>query len=267
MTTPSSPASPALAHQPDGPVGPTPAIRVLDLVKTYGSGNTRVRALDCVTLDMAAGHFTAVMGASGSGKSTLLHCMTGLDTPTTGRVWIGGTEITGLDDDSLTRLRRDQVGFVFQSFNLMPTLTARDNITLPLRLSRRKVDHAWLERITGLLGIDDRLGHKPSELSGGQQQRVAVARALITRPAVIVADEPTGALDSAASADLLSFLRHCVDDLGQAVVMVTHDRDAAQVADRIVTLRDGRLADDRWHSARVGNPAGAATATDAEGRI
>ena len=189
------------------------AVRTLDLTKTYGSGATLVRALRSVTLDIPAGRFTAIMGASGSGKSTLLHCMTGLDSPTSGRVWIGDTEITHLDDDALTRLRRDHVGFVFQSFNLMPTLTATDNIMLPLRLSHRKVDKEWFDHITGMLGLTERLRHKPSELSGGQQQRVAVARALVTRPDVIVADEPTGALDSEASDDLLDFLRHCLDHL------------------------------------------------------
>lgn len=219
------------------------AVRTLDLTKTYGSGSTLVRALRAVTLDIPSGQFTAIMGASGSGKSTLLHCITGLDTPTSGHVWIGGTEITGLDDDSLTKLRRDHIGFVFQSFNLMPTLTAADNITMPLRLSGRKVDRDWFDHVTGLLGLTDRLDHKPSELSGGQQQRVAVARALVTRPRVIVADEPTGALDSEASEDLLSFLRHCVDDLGQTVVMVTHDPSAAAVADRTVRVSDGQVTE------------------------
>lgn len=221
------------------------AVRTLDLTKTYGSGATLVRALRSVTLDIPAGRFTAIMGASGSGKSTLLHCMTGLDSPTSGRVWIGDTEITHLDDDTLTRLRRDHVGFVFQSFNLMPTLTATDNIVLPLRLSHRRVDKEWFDHITGMLGLTERLRHKPSELSGGQQQRVAVARALVTRPDVIVADEPTGALDSEASDDLLDFLRHCVDDLGQSVVMVTHDRDAAARADDIVTVADGQVSTTR----------------------
>ena len=225
------------------------AVRTLDLTKTYGSGTTLVRALRSVTLDIPSGRFTAIMGASGSGKSTLLHCITGLDSPTSGRVWIGDTEITHLDDDALTKLRRQHVGFVFQSFNLMPTLSAADNITLPLRLSHTKVDKEWFDHITGMLGITERLGHKPSQMSGGQQQRVAVARALVTRPDVIVADEPTGALDSEASGDLLTFLCHCVDDLGQTVVMVTHDHDAAARADDIVTVTDGQVSTARSQEA------------------
>ena len=225
------------------------AVRTLDLTKTYGSGTTLVRALRSVTLDIPSGRFTAIMGASGSGKSTLLHCITGLDSPTSGRVWIGDTEITHLDDDALTKLRRQHVGFVFQSFNLMPTLSAADNITLPLRLSHTKVDKEWFDHITGMLGITERLGHKPSQMSGGQQQRVAVARALVTRPDVIVADEPTGALDSEASDDLLTFLRHYVDDLGQTVVMVTHDHDAAARADDIVTVTDGQVSTARSQEA------------------
>ena len=225
------------------------AVRTLDLTKTYGSGTTLVRALRSVTLDIPSGRFTAIMGASGSGKSTLLHCITGLDSPTSGRVWIGDTEITHLDDDALTKLRRQHVGFVFQSFNLMPTLSVADNITLPLRLSHTKVDKEWFDHITGMLGITERLGHKPSQMSGGQQQRVAVARALVTRPDVIVADEPTGALDSEASDDLLTFLRHCVDDLGQTVVMVTHDHDAAARADDIVTVTDGQVSTARSQEA------------------
>lgn len=225
------------------------AVRTLDLTKTYGSGTTLVRALRSVTLDIPAGRFTAIMGASGSGKSTLLHCITGLDSPTSGQVWIGDTEITHLDDDALTTLRRQHVGFVFQSFNLMPTLSAADNITLPLRLSHTKVDKEWFDHITGMLGITERLGHKPSQMSGGQQQRVAVARALVTHPDVIVADEPTGALDSEASDDLLTFLRHYVDDLGQTVVMVTHDHDAAARADDIVTVTDGQVSTARSQEA------------------
>jgi len=225
------------------------AVRTLDLPKTYGSATTLVRALRSVTLDIPARQFTAIMGASGSGKSTLLHCITGLDSPTSGRVWIGDTEITPLDDDALTKLRRQHVGFVFQSFNLMPTLSAADNITLPLRLSHTKVDKEWFDHITGMLGITERLGHKPSQMSGGQQQRVAVARALVTRPEVIVAYEPTGALDSQASDDLLTFLRHCVDDLGQTVVMVTHDRDAAARADNIVMGADGQVSTARSQEA------------------
>jgi len=225
------------------------AVRTLDLTKTYGSGTTLVRALRSVTLDIPSGRFTAIMGASGSGKSTLLHCITGLDSPTSGQVWIGDTEITHLDDDALTTLRRQHVGFVFQSFNLMPPLSAADNITLPLRLSHTKVDKEWFDHITGMLGITERLGHKPSQMSGGQQPRVAVARALVPHPDVIVADEPTGALDSEASDDLLTFLRHCVDDLGQTVVMVTHDHDAAARADDIVTVTAGQVATARSQEA------------------
>ncbi|MDN6811123.1 Macrolide export ATP-binding/permease protein MacB [Acidipropionibacterium jensenii] len=252
-------ATPARALRPDGAPprsGSRPtvrsAVRAVDLTKTYGSGPATVHALDGVSLDLAAGHLTAIMGASGSGKSTLLHCLTGLDSPTSGTVWIGDTDITSLSDDDLTRLRRDRIGFVFQSFNLMPTLTAERNILLPLKLSRRRVDQEWFDRVTGMLGITERLSHRPSELSGGQQQRVAVARALITRPDVIVADEPTGALDSAASDSLLTFLRNCVEDLGQTVVMVTHDHHAAEYADRVVTLRDGRTSEDHWVSLRAG---------------
>ncbi len=246
-----------LPAPPAGPE-PQPAVRAAGLTRVYGSGDTLVRALDAVSLELPAGHFTAIMGASGSGKSTLLHCLTGLDAPSEGQVWIGGTDITALDDDALTRLRRDRIGFVFQSFNLMPTLSAEKNILLPLKLSRRRVDREWFARITRMLGIDDRLAHRPSELSGGQQQRVAVARALITRPDVIVADEPTGALDSQAGDDLLAFLRNCVDDLAQTVVMVTHDHHAADRADRVITLRDGRIDSDRWRSVRAGAMSSAA---------
>lgn len=245
MTTARPGPAPATGSRPA-------AVRATDLTKTYGSGATLVRALSSVSLEFPDGHFTAIMGASGSGKSTLLHCLTGLDSPSSGHVWIGGTDITALDDDSLTRLRRDRIGFIFQAFNLMPTLTAEKNILLPLKLSRTRVDRPWFERIVAMLGIGDRLDHRPSELSGGQQQRVAVARALVTRPDVIVADEPTGALDSASSDDLLAFLRGCVDELGQTVVMVTHDHHAADRADRVVTLRDGRIGEDRWLSVRVG---------------
>lgn len=251
-----------LPAPPAGPE-PQPAVRAAGLTRVYGSGDTLVRALDAVSLELPAGHFTAIMGASGSGKSTLLHCLTGLDAPSEGQVWIGGTDITALDDDALTRLRRDRIGFVFQSFNLMPTLSAEKNILLPLKLSRRRVDREWFARITRMLGIDDRLAHRPSELSGGQQQRVTVARALITRPDVIVADEPTGALDSQAGDDLLAFLRNCVDDLGQTVVMVTHDHHAAGYADRVITLRDGRIDEDRWRSVRAGVPTRFAENTEA----
>ena len=218
------------------------AVRTLDLTKTYGSGTTLVRALRSVTLDIPSGRFTAIMGASGSGKSTLLHCITGLDSPTSGRVWIGDTEITHLDDDALTKLRRQHVGFVFQSFNLMPTLSAADNITLPLRLSHAKVDKEWFDHITGMLGITERLGHKPSQMSGGQQQRVAVARALVTRPRILFADEPTGALDSLAAEQPMQALTSAPRAAHAALVIITHDPRTAAYADREVVVRDGRLS-------------------------
>lgn len=221
------------------------------LTKVYGSGATAVRALDAVDLDLERGRFTAIMGASGSGKSTLLHCLAGLDRPTAGTVTIDGTDLTRLGDRELTLLRRARVGFVFQSFNLLPVLTAEQNILLPLRLARARVDRAWFATVVGTLGLGDRLGHRPSELSGGQQQRVAVARALLTRPSLLVADEPTGALDSHTSADMLGFLRSCVTSTGQTVVMVTHDPRAAAHADRIVHLADGRIERDE----RAGVPA------------
>src|SRR5580658_1721632 len=201
----------------------SPAARAIDLTKTYGKGDVVVRALDDVNVEFARGRFTAVMGPSGSGKSTLMHCMAGLDTPTSGRAFVGGQEIGLLDDAGLTNLRRDHIGFVFQSFNLVPTLTARENITLPLDLGRRSVDQAWFDYLVSELGIEDRLGQHPSQMSGGQQQRVACARALVSRPELILADEPTGNLDSNAAAEALAFLRRSVGDLGQSVVMVTHD--------------------------------------------
>lgn len=226
------------------PHATTAAVRTDSLTKTYGSGEALVRALDGVTLDIARGEFTAIMGPSGSGKSTLMHLIAGLDSATSGRSWIGDAEITGLGDTALTLLRRERVGFIFQAFNLLPTLDARANILLPLKLARRRPDTAWFDQIVEVLGLGSRLSHRPSELSGGQQQRVAVARALVTRPDVIFADEPTGALDSAASDHLLTFLRASVDDLGQTIVMVTHDAHAAERADRILHLADGRLASD-----------------------
>lgn len=226
---------------PAASVAAAVAVRAEDLVKVYGEGPTAVRALDGVTLDLPAGAFTAVMGPSGSGKSTLLHCLAGLDRPTSGRVAVGGTDLAGLNDRELTRLRRDRVGFVFQQYNLVPTLTARENITLPLDLAGRAVDGAWLEQVVATLGIGDRLGHHPAALSGGEQQRVAAARALITRPQVVFADEPTGALDSTAGVELLSFLRRAVREFGQTVVMVTHDPVAAGFAERVVFLADGRV--------------------------
>jgi putative ABC transport system ATP-binding protein len=220
----------------------TSAARSLDLTKTYGSGQAAVRALDNVNVAFERGRFTAVMGPSGSGKSTLLHCMAGLDRPTSGRAFIGGQDIGQLDDTGITRLRRDRIGFIFQSFNLVPTLTAAENITLPLDLAGTKADREWFDDIVGRLGIGDRLDHQPSQMSGGQQQRVACARALITRPELIFADEPTGNLDSNASAELLSFLKNSTVQTGQSVVMVTHDPRGAAYADRVVLLADGAVA-------------------------
>jgi putative ABC transport system ATP-binding protein len=220
------------------------AARAEHATKTYGSGATTVTALDDVTLGLAAGRFTAIMGPSGSGKSTLMHCMAGLDTLTDGRVFVGETDLASLSDRERTLLRRDRLGFVFQAFNLLPTLTAEENITLPLDLAGREVDRPWFETVVSKLNIGDRLRHRPSELSGGQQQRVAVARALIARPDVVFADEPTGALDSKASSELLRFLRSVVDDLHQTVVMVTHDPGAAGYADLAVFLVDGRVVEE-----------------------
>ena len=226
----------------------TPGDRVaaaaVDLVKVYGKGDAEVRALDGVSLDFEAGRFTAVMGPSGSGKSTLMHCMAGLDTPTSGQSFIGGAEIGSLDDKGLTRLRRDTVGFIFQSYNLVPTLTARENITLPIDLAGGKVDEDWMRSVTDQLHITDRLGHRPSEMSGGQQQRVACARAIVAKPELIFADEPTGNLDSNSSNEVLEFLRRSVTEFGQSIVMVTHDARGAAFADRVVFLADGRLVDE-----------------------
>jgi putative ABC transport system ATP-binding protein len=212
--------------------------------KVYGSGDARVVALDAVDVTFAPGQFAAIMGPSGSGKSTLMHCLAGLDTPTAGRAFIGDTEITALKDKALTRLRRDRVGFIFQSFNLLPTLTALENITLPADIAGRSPDPAWLDQIIDTIGLRPRLGHRPGELSGGQQQRVACARALAGRPSIIFADEPTGNLDSRTAADVLTLLRRCVHELGQTIVMVTHDPVAAAHADRAVFLADGHIVDD-----------------------
>jgi putative ABC transport system ATP-binding protein len=220
----------------------TPAARAVNVSRHYGTGETRVRALDDVSVDMAAGEFTAIMGPSGSGKSTLLHVLAGLDRPTTGSVYVGDTDITRLKDKALTVLRRDRIGFIFQSFNLLPTLTARENIVLPMRIAGRKPDRGYVEALVRTIGLDKRLGHRPAELSGGQQQRVAAARALAGRPQVVFADEPTGALDTTSGAELLGFLRRAVDDLNQTVVMVTHDAGAASYADRVLFLVDGRIA-------------------------
>jgi putative ABC transport system ATP-binding protein len=221
-----------------------PAARTIDAVKVYGAGDTAVRALDGVTVDFAAGGFTAIMGPSGSGKSTLLHALAGLDDLTAGQVFIGDTDLTRLRDRKLTALRRDRVGFVFQAFNLVPTLTAAENIELPMALAHRKRDKEWLRLVIETVGLGDRLQHRPSELSGGQQQRVAVARALAGKPAIIFADEPTGNLDSRSGAEILSFMRRAVRELGQTIVMVTHDPVAASYSDRVVLLADGRIVDE-----------------------
>jgi putative ABC transport system ATP-binding protein len=219
------------------------AARAVDLVKVYGTGPGAVRALDGASLDIEAGRLTAVMGPSGSGKSTLMHALAGLDTVDVGQVLVGGTDVGALSERERTLLRRERIGFVFQGFNLVPSLTAAENIALPLTLAGRRPDAAWLAELVGLLGLADRLGHRPSELSGGQQQRVAVARALVTRPQIVFADEPTGNLDSASSGALLRFLQSAARDLGQTVVMVTHDPTAAAYADRVVFLADGRVVD------------------------
>jgi putative ABC transport system ATP-binding protein len=225
-----------------GPVTDS-AARAVDVTKTYGSGPSAVTALDRVSVTFARGRFTAVMGPSGSGKSTLLHCLAGLDGVDEGTVHLGDTDLTRLGDRQLTRLRRERIGFVFQSFNLLPTLTAAENIALPLRLAGHRPDQAWLDRLTDAVGLGDRLTHRPAELSGGQQQRVAAARALAGRPEIVFADEPTGNLDSRSGAELLGFLRRSVDELGQTIVMVTHDPIAASNADEAVFLADGRVVD------------------------
>jgi putative ABC transport system ATP-binding protein len=220
------------------------AVRVREAVKVYGSGDAAVRALDRVSVDLAAARFTAIMGPSGSGKSTLMHCMAGLDSLTSGSVAVAGVELGSLSDRQLTKLRRDRIGFVFQAYNLVPTLDTIENITLPLALAGRKPDRAWLDEVVAITGLADRLTHRPAQLSGGQQQRTAVARALVSKPDVIFADEPTGNLDSRSSADILTFLRHAVDELEQTIVMVTHDAVAAAYADRVLFLGDGRLVDE-----------------------
>ena len=219
----------------------SPAARAIDLHKTYGSGVAAVHALAGITVTFERGQFTAVMGPSGSGKSTLMHCMAGLDRATSGKTFVGQHDIDTLDDTGLTQLRRDHVGFVFQSFNLVPTLTAEENITLPADLAGKPVDREWFDYLIEHLSIRDRLSHRPSELSGGQQQRVACARALINRPDLVFADEPTGNLDSNASAEMLAFLKQSVRELGQAIVMVTHDPHGAAYADRVVFLADGAI--------------------------
>ena len=234
------------------PATSTAAARVRNLTKTYGSGPALVRALDDVSLDIAAGEFTAVMGPSGSGKSTLMHCCAALDTGDSGSVFIGEQDLTRLKDKGLTRLRRDEIGFVFQSFNLVPTLTAEENIQLPMAIAGRKADQEWYDNVVATVGLGDRLKHKPNELSGGQQQRVAVARALASRPRIVFADEPTGNIDSRAGAEVLGLLRRCVDELRQTVVMVTHDPVAASYADRVVFLADGRQVGELLHPTAAG---------------
>ena len=220
------------------------AARAEGLSKFYGSGDAAVAALDDVSVAVGEGQFTAIMGPSGSGKSTLLHLLAGLDRPTSGEVYLGDTEITSLNDKALTLLRRDRIGFIFQSFNLLPTMTAAENIVLPMRIAGRKPDEHWVASIVETVGLTGRLSHRPSELSGGQQQRVAAARALASKPQIVFADEPTGALDSKSGAELLGFLRKAVNELGQTVVMVTHDPTAASYADRVIFLADGHIVDE-----------------------
>ena len=232
---------------PAGHPARPPAAAVIAGTKRYGKGDTAVTALDDVTIHIPEGRFTAVMGPSGSGKSTLMHCLAGLDTLTSGRVYLGDVELGSLDDRRLTKLRREHIGFVFQSFNLVPTLTARENIVLPMTLAGRKPDPAWLDAVVSTVGLGDRLRHRPSELSGGQQQRVAIARALATRPTVVFADEPTGNLDSRTGHEILEFLRRAVDEFGQTIVMVTHDPNAASHVDTVMFLEDGRVVDTMQH--------------------
>ncbi len=228
----------------DGATTPTAAARVVNLTKTYGTGEARITALDDVSLELVAGEFTAVMGPSGSGKSTLMHCCAALDIADSGSVFIGEQDLSRLKDKGLTRLRRDEIGFVFQSYNLVPTLTAEENILLPLAIARRKPDRDWYDSVIATVGLGDRLTHKPNELSGGQQQRVAVARAMVSRPRIVFADEPTGNLDSRSGAEVLELLRRSVTEHGQTVVMVTHDPIAASYTDRVVFLADGRVVDE-----------------------
>ena len=225
----------------------TVAAHAHELTKTYGKGDAQVRALDGVSLEIYEGEFTAIMGPSGSGKSTLMHCMAALDTPDSGRVTIGPTALAKLDDKALTVMRREKIGFVFQAFNLVPTLTAEENILLPLSIAGRKPDEKWYRTVIDAVGLADRLKHRPNEMSGGQQQRVACARALVSRPSIVFADEPTGNLDSTSGAEVLSFLRRSVDEFGQTIVMVTHDPGAASYTDRVVYLADGRVVSELRH--------------------
>ena len=239
MNTNTTIAAPAAAQAPASSI-----VRLQGVSKIYGSGDAQVRALDDVSVGFGAGEFTAIMGPSGSGKSTMMHILAGLDAPTSGHVFVEDTDITALNDTALTKLRRDRIGFVFQSFNLVPTLDARANILLPMRLAGKAPEKEWFDLIVNSLGIADRLSHRPSEMSGGQQQRVAVARALMSRPAVIVADEPTGNLDSHSTDEVMDLLRRAVDELGQSVIMVTHDTATAVYADRVLVCRDGRIVSD-----------------------
>ena len=228
----------------DGAAGPQKIVEARNVYRRYGEGEAAVDALTDVSVEFPKGRFAAIMGPSGSGKSTLMHILAGLDRPTSGSVKLDGVELTDLDDRRLTQLRRDRIGFIFQTFNLLPVLSAEENILLPLSIAGSKPDKEWLGRLIDTIGIRDRLSHRPAEMSGGQQQRVAVARALVSRPAVVFADEPTGNLDSKASGDVLELLRHAVDDFGQTVVMVTHDAHAASFADRLLALADGRIVHD-----------------------
>lgn len=236
--------TPDAENQPARPVPGTAAARAINLYKAYGQGDTTVTALDHVNVEFEANKFTAIMGPSGSGKSTLMHCMAGLDAATSGSAFIGDTDLSRLKDKEMTALRRDRLGFIFQSFNLVPTLTAAENITLPTDIAGRKVDQSWFEEITGRLGLSDRLKHRPAELSGGQQQRVACARALVSRPDIIFGDEPTGNLDSNSSKEVLDILRTAVDQDNQTVVIVTHDAKAASYADRVIFLADGQIVNE-----------------------
>ena len=239
MNTNTTITAPAAAQAPASSI-----VRLQGVSKIYGSGDAQVRALDDVSVGFGAGEFTAIMGPSGSGKSTMMHILAGLDAPTSGRVFVEDTDITALKDTALTKLRRDRIGFVFQSFNLVPTLDARANILLPMRLAGKAPEKEWFDLIVNSLGIANRLNHRPSEMSGGQQQRVAVARALMSRPAVIVADEPTGNLDSHSTDEVMDLLRRAVDELSQSVIMVTHDTATAAYADRVLVCRDGRIVSD-----------------------
>ena len=231
-------------HESDGNAVVASAI---DLVKTYGADDAQVRALDHLSVDFVRGEMTAIMGPSGSGKSTLMHCMAGLDQPTSGKVTVEGLEVSSMNQRQLTRFRREQIGFIFQSFNLVPTLSAEENILLPLQIAKKPIDRAWFDKVVSVVGLQQRLSHRPSQLSGGQQQRVACARAIMARPSVIFADEPTGNLDSRTSREVLGFLKHSVHEYGQTIVMVTHDPRAASYADRVLVLADGRITQDLRH--------------------